>query len=95
MKDNPRLINFPPRNSEEWKLEFNARISAEYSNKREKINFQLESNRHRSSKIWYYRLYHILMLQHLNAWDLPYESTLRKLIFDVHNPLIIIYLFQA
>lgn len=45
MKDNPRLINFPPRDSEEWKLEYNARTSAEHSNKREKIDFQLESGR--------------------------------------------------
>ena len=43
MKDNPRLINFPPRDSQEWKKEFNARTSAECSDKREKIDFQLES----------------------------------------------------
>ena len=83
MKDNPRLINFPPRDSEEWKKEFNARTSVERSNKREKIDFKLESGRHRSSKMWYCRLYHILMLQHLDAWDLPYESTLQKLILKV------------
>ena len=47
MKDNPRLINFPPRDSEEWKLEYNDRTSAERSNKREKIDFKLESGRHR------------------------------------------------
>lgn len=29
MKNNPRLINFPPRGSEKWKLEYNARMSAE------------------------------------------------------------------
>lgn len=46
MKGNPRLINFPPRDSEEWKVEYNARTSAERSNKREKIDFQLESGRH-------------------------------------------------
>lgn len=83
MKDNPRLINFPPRDSKKWKLEYNARTSAERSNKREKIDFKLESGRHRSTKMWYCRLYHILMLQHLDAWDLPFESTLRKLILEV------------
>ena len=82
MKDNPRLINFPPRNSNEWKMQYNARTSAERSNKREKIDFKLESGRHRSTKMWYCRLYHILMLQHLDAWDLPYESALRKLILQ-------------
>ena len=83
MKDNPRLINFPPRDTKEWKKEFNARTSAERSNKREKIGFQLESGRHRSTKMWYCRLYHIMMLQHLDAWDLPFESPLRKLILEV------------
>ena len=83
MKDNPRLINIPPRDSEEWKTEYNARTSVERSNKREKIDFKLESGRHRSTKMWYCRLYHILMLQHLDAWDLPYESALRKLVCNV------------
>lgn len=38
MKDNPRLFSNPPRDSIEWKLEYNARISAERCNKREKID---------------------------------------------------------
>ena len=83
MKDNPRLFNNPPRNSKEWKLEYNARTSAERSNKREKLDFKLEDGRHRSTKMWYCRLCHILMLQHLDAWDLPSESTLKKMILDV------------
>ena len=83
LKDNPRLFNNPSRSSKEWKLEYNARTSAERSNKREKIDFQLESGRHRSTKMWYCRLYHILMLQHLDAWALPFESTLAKLILNV------------
>ena len=80
MKDNPRLFHYPPRSSKEWKQEYKARTSVERSNKREKIDFQLENGRHRSTKMWYCRLYHILMLQHLDAWDLPNESALRKLI---------------
>ena len=51
-KDNPRLINIPPRDSDEWKTEFNARTSAERANKREKYDFLLENGRHRSSKMW-------------------------------------------
>lgn len=39
IKDNPRLFNDPPRNSAEWKLEYNARTSAERCNKREKIDY--------------------------------------------------------
>jgi len=81
-KDNPRLINIPPRDSDEWKTEYNARTSAERSNKREKLDFLLENGRHRSSKMWYCRLYNIMMLQHLDAWDLPYESALKKLILQ-------------
>ena len=83
LKDNPRLFNDPPRSSKEWKREYNARTSAERSNKREKLDFKLEDGRHRSTKMWYCRLYHILMLQHLDAWDLPPESPLKKLILDV------------
>ena len=82
MKDNPRRFNLPPRDSAAWKLEFNARTSAERSNKREKPDFKLEDGRHRSTKMWYCRLYHILMLQHLDAWDMPFESALRKLILQ-------------
>lgn len=82
LNDNPKPFNNPPRSSKEWKLEYNARTSAERSNKREKLDFKLEDGRHRSTKVWYCRLYHILMLQHLNAWDLPSESPLRKLILD-------------
>ena len=82
MKDNLRLFNIPPRDSNEWKKEYNARTSAERSNKRVKIDFELESGRHRSTKMWYCRLYHIMMLQHLDAWDLPFESTLRKLVLN-------------
>ena len=85
MKDNPRLFNNPPWSSKEWKLEYNARTSAERSNKREKLGFKLEDGRHRSTKMWYCRLYHILMLQHLDAWDLPPESTLKKMIFTFKN----------
>ena len=78
-----RLFNNPPRSSKEWKLEYNARTPAKRSNKREKLDFKLEDGRHRSTKMWYCRLYHILMLQHLDAWDLPPESTLKKMILDV------------
>ena len=47
------------------------------------VNFLLENGRHRSTKMWYCRLYHIVMLQHLDAWNLPYESDLKKLILQI------------
>ena len=43
---------------------------------------ELEDGRHRSTKMWYCRLYHILMLQHLDARDLPLEPTLKKMILQ-------------
>ena len=80
MKDNPRIFNIPPRDSDEWKQEYNARTSSERCNKRLKIDFALENGRHRSSKNWYCLLYCIMMCQHLDAWDLPYESELKNLL---------------
>ncbi len=70
-KDNPRIFNIPPRDSKEWKLEYNKQISIERSNKRKKIDYKLEDGRHRSSKMWYCRLYAIMMLQHLDTWGIP------------------------
>lgn len=81
-RDNPRLITIPPRDSEEWKTDYNARTSSERSNKRQKLDFLLESGRHRSTKMWYCRLYSILMLQHLDAWNRPYESDFKRLILQ-------------
>lgn len=78
MKDNPRLFNIPPRDSEEWKMEYNARTSAERDNKRAKKDYKLEDGNHRSSREWYCRLFCIMMCQHLDAWDLPYVSSLKE-----------------
>jgi hypothetical protein len=66
-KDNPRLFNDPPRSSRKWKKEYNARTSSECCNKREKIDYKLEDSRHRSTKMWYCRLFAIMMCQHLDA----------------------------
>ena len=79
LKDNPRLFNNPPRDSAEWKLEYNARTSAERCNKREKIDYKLEDGRYRSSMMWYCRLFAIMMCQHLDAWALPKSSPLKDL----------------
>lgn len=81
LKDNPRLFNNPPRCSKEWDLEYDARTSSERCNKRQKIDYKLEDGRHRSSKMWYCRLFAIMMCQHLDAWALPKTSRLKDL-FD-------------
>lgn len=83
MKDNPRLFNIPPRDSKEWKLEYNARTSSERVNKREKKDYKLEDGNHRSSMMWYCRLFSIMMCQHLDAWDLPCDSALKKRLLQV------------
>lgn len=79
IEDNPRLFNDPPRSSREWKLEYNARTSAERCNKREKLDYKLEDGRYRSSMMWYCRLFAIMMCQHLDAWTLPKTSLLKDL----------------
>lgn len=76
--DNPRLFNIPPRDSKEWKKEYDGRTSVERSNKREKEDYKLEDGRHRSTKMWYCRLYGIMMLQHLDAWETPPVEEFRK-----------------
>lgn len=76
--DNPRLFNIPPRDSKEWKKEYNGRTSVERSNKREKKDYKLEDGRHRSTKMWYCRLYGIMMLQHLDAWETPSVEEFQK-----------------
>ena len=66
--DNPRLFPKTPRFSDAWKLTYKRRASIERSNKREKIDYHLEAGRHRSTKLWYIRIYCIMMCQHIDAW---------------------------
>ena len=70
-KDNPRIFTIPARDSKQWKDMYKHRTAVERSNKREKIDYQIENGRHHSTKMWYCRLYCIMMLQHLDAWELP------------------------
>lgn len=67
-QDNPRLFPKTPRESEQWKSQYKRRTSVERSNKREKIDYHLEAGRHRSTAMWYIRLYGIMMCQHIDAW---------------------------
>ena len=83
-KDNIRLFTKTPRSSDKWKLIYKRRTSIERSNKREKIDYRLESGRHRSTKMWYIRLYCIMMCQHIDAWYTVQKETLNlsELIFS-------------
>ncbi|GAB6155865.1 hypothetical protein JCM17380_46160 [Desulfosporosinus burensis] len=67
-KDNLRLFPKTLRGSDQWNLIYKRRSSIERSNKREKIDYKLEAGRHRSTKMWYIRLYGIMMCQHMDAW---------------------------
>jgi len=83
-KDNPRLFPETPRDSEKWKLVYKRRTSIERSNKREKIDYKLESGRHRSTKMWYIRIYGIMICQHMDAWYAHHHEVmpnLKQLIF--------------
>lgn len=83
LSDDPRIFNIPPRDSKKWKKEYNRRTSVERSNKREKNDYLLEAGKHRSTKMWYCRLYAIMMLQHLDAWEMPsaeaFQSSFKEL----------------
>ena len=72
------LFNIPPRDSKAWEKEYDGRTSVERSNKREKEDYKLEDGRHRSTKMWYCRLYGIMMLQHLDAWEMPSVEAFQK-----------------
>lgn len=66
--DDPRLFPKTPRDSEKWRQVYKRRTSVERSNKREKIDYKLEAGRHRSTMMWYMRIYGIMMCQHVDAW---------------------------
>ena len=83
-KDNLRLFTKTPRDSKEWNIIYKRRTSIERSNKREKIDYKLESGRHRSTKMWYVRIYGIMICQHLDAWFAHQKESfpdLKKLVF--------------
>ena len=69
LTDNLRLLNSPPRGSDEWKKTYNSRTSSERCNKRIKIDFQIEKTGHRSTFLWYLHVYLIMMLLHVSAWS--------------------------
>lgn len=77
--DNLRLFPKTNRQSEAWKEIYKRRTSVERSNKREKIDYKLEAGRHRSTKMWYIRIYGIMMCQHIDAWYAHQQKELERL----------------
>ncbi|GAU80091.1 transposase [Fusibacter sp. 3D3] len=82
-KDDLRLFTKTPRDSDTWNHIYKRRTSVERSNKREKVDYHLESGRHRSTKMHSIRLYGIMMCQHIDAWHshLKKSFNLNELIF--------------
>lgn len=78
-EDNPRLFSGVARSSEQWKMIYKRRTSVERSNKREKIDYKLEAGRHRSTMMWYVRIYGIMMCQHIDAWFAENRETLEAM----------------
>ena len=67
-KNNPRLFPRIPRQSKEWRKRYKLRTGAERCNKRQKIDYNLEGSKGRSSRHWNIRTYIIAMCQHADAW---------------------------
>jgi hypothetical protein len=77
--DNLRLFPKTVRGSEKWNNIYKRRTSIERSNKREKIDYKLESGRHRSTMMWYMRIYGIMICQHMDAWYVSQKEEWDKL----------------
>lgn len=78
-KDNLRLFPKTCRETEQWKTIYKRRTSIERSNKREKIDYHLELGCHRSTMMWYIRIYGIMMCQHIDAWYAHRKDELKPL----------------
>jgi len=78
-KDNLRLFPKTSRETDKWKTIYKRRSSIERSNKREKIDYHLEAGKHRSTMMWYVRLFGIMMCQHMDAWYVNQEKELEYL----------------
>ena len=87
--DNPRLFNIPPRDKQGMEKEYNKRTSVERFNKRKKEDYKLENGRHRSTKIWYCRLYGIMMFQYLDAWEMSSLKHSKKHIIRITRLILI------
>lgn len=75
-KENLRLFPKTVRETDKWKAIYKHRSSIERSNKREKIDYHLEAGKHRSTMMWYVRLFGIMMCQHMDAWYVHQEKEL-------------------
>lgn len=69
----------PQGETDKWKAIYKRRSSIERSNKREKIDYHLESVNHRSTMMWYVRILGTMMCQHIDAWYAHREKELEFL----------------
>jgi hypothetical protein len=66
--ENPRLFPRVRRDSKEWRQRYKLRTSGDRCIKRQKIDYDLEHSKGRSSRHWTLRVYLIAMCQHADAW---------------------------
>lgn len=78
-KNNLRLFPKTSRETDKWKAIYKRRSSIERSNKREKIDYHLEAGKHRSTMMWYVRIFAIMICQHMDAWYVHQEKELKFL----------------
>ena len=69
-----------PRNSKAWKKVYARRTTSERTNKRQKIDYQLEKTRARSKRRILWRLTLGAINQHLDAWVTQSQVTLAEII---------------
>ena len=75
-----RLFPKTPRNSKAWKEVYARRTTSERTNKRQKIDYQLEKTRSRSKRRIFWRLTLGAINQHLDAWVAQSQVTLDEII---------------
>lgn len=75
-----RLFTKTPRNSKAWKEVYARRSASERTNKRQKIDYQLERTRARGKRRTFWRLTLGAINQHLDAWIAESKITLAEII---------------
>lgn len=81
-KDDLRLFTRTPRGSEEWKMKFAKRSSAERTIKGIKDDYVIKRARHRTRHVWHTRLFLAAMAQHVDAWLATDNLDVKRLILS-------------
>ena len=79
-RDDLRHLTRTPRGSDEWKVKFAKRSSAERTIKGLKDSYNIKRCRHRTRHVWHTRLFLAAMAQHVDAWVRSSQLDMRTLI---------------